>query len=112
MSFSAIARHMPTDEAGWGQWLLEHAREHRIFTGALLEQSPPVASAEFPIEQMIDPEPWLTAHQEMSQSVWAGAGGGQSIDLRAVDWQDEQARDQWLLTHDRWHAQVREALGL
>ena len=112
MSFSVFARHMPQDDAGWGTWFLEHAREHRIFTDTLLGQAPPVASAEFPIETMGDTEPWLNAHQEMSQSVWSGAGGGESIDLRTVDWKDKNQVEQWLLTHDRWHASVREALGL
>lgn len=112
MSFSVIARSMPRDEAGWGQWLLEHAREHRIFTDTLLGQTPAVATAEFPIETMADHDPWLVAHMEMSQSVWSGIGGGQSPDLRTVDWNNEHQVDQWMLAHDRWHSTVRTALGL
>lgn len=112
MSFSVLARHMPLDDVGWGQWHLEHAREHRIFTDTLLGQTPSVATAEFPIETMDDPDPWLVAHMEMSQSVWSGIGGGQSLDLRTVDWKDESQLEQWLLVHDRWHAEVRDALGL
>lgn len=113
MSFSVIASHLPQDEAGWGQWLLEHAREHRRFTDALLGQTPSVATAEFPIETMgDDPQPWLGAHMEMSQSVWSGLGGGQSEDFRYVDWNDQKQIEQWFLNHDRWHATVRDALGL
>lgn len=112
MSFSAIARLMPEDQAGWGQWHLEHAREHRIFTGTLLAQSPPVSTTEYPIETMDDPEPWLRAHMEMSQSVWSGIGGGQSPELRNVDWGNLEQLQDWLLEHDRWHSQVRTTLGL
>lgn len=113
MSFSVIASHLPQDEAGWGAWLLEHAREHRIFTDTLLGQTPPVTSMEFPIETIGDEiEPWLKAHQEMSQSTWRGIGGGQSFNLAEVDWNDEEQLREWLLNHDRWHYAVRQALGL
>lgn len=112
MTFSAIAGEMPKDEAGWGQWFLEHAREHRSFTGVLLAQTPSVATAEFPIDRMDDPEDWLNAHMEMSQSVWSGAGGGQCTDLRTVEWSDEQQLNQWLLVHEQWHATMRDTLGL
>lgn len=112
MSFSAIASHMPRDEIGWGQWHLAHAREHREFTDALLGQTPPVPSIEFPIERQGNVGDWLIAHQEMSQSVWSGAGGGQSQDFRTVDWTKDEEVNVWLLDHAKWHAQMRDALGL
>ena len=112
MSFSVIAKNSPVDDAGWGRWHLEHAREHRQMTGALLSQSPPVASIEYPIERMVDVNAWLNAHQEMSQSVWSGAGGGESPDFRTVDWKDEKDLANWLIIHAQWHSQMRTTLGL
>lgn len=112
MTFSVIGHHVPQDEAGWGQWFLTHAREHRLFTDTLLGQTPPVKTAEFPIETMADPKQWLEAHSEMSQSVWTGLGGGQSLELGQVNWNDPLQLEEWFLDHDRWHHLVREALGL
>lgn len=110
MAFSALFQFSPKDEAGKGRWLLEHYLEHMQFYRALLAQG--VITVNYPLERMDNDRDWLAAHNEESQSVWSGIGGGQSTDFGSVNWDDQNAADDWHNLHQLWHKQVRDALGL
>jgi len=112
VAFSALFQWLPGDSLGLQRFLLEHYLEHRLFTDTLLGQTPPVLTVEYPIQQMEDPNRWLTDHQRMSQSVWAGIGGGQSTDFERLDWNDKVAVQDWQLLHAAWHQSVRDSLNL
>jgi hypothetical protein len=112
MAFSELWQFMPGDNAGRERWLLEHYLEHQQFYRALLEETPSVASVNLPLQRMDDPQEWLTAHQQVSQSVWSGAGGGQSTDFGTLDWDDPTAVQDWMNVHQLWHEEMRETLGL
>lgn len=112
MSFSSIFQFIPGDDAGMNAWLLEHYIEHQSFYKALLGQTPSVITANYPIQRMDDPDGWLAAHQEMSQSVWSGLGGGQSENFGKLDWKKPSEVQDWLYSHYLWHKTVRDSLGL
>lgn len=112
MAFSAVFQFVPGDEQGKHRFLLEHYLEHMEFYRALLAQSPSVKTVNYPIQRMDDPQTWLAAHQEMTQSVWSGLGGGQTTDFGTLNWADETQVQDWMDLHNGWHAQVRNALGL
>ncbi len=88
MAFSATFQFSPSDEQGKHRFLLEHYLEHMEFYRALLAQSPSVKTVNYPIQRMDDPQTWLAAHQEMTQSVWSGLGGGQTTDFGTLNWDD------------------------
>lgn len=92
------------------RFLLEHYVEHQMFYKLLLEQG--VTTVNYPIQSMHDWETWLGAHQEMSQSVWSGLGGGQSTDFSRLKYDDPGALQDWLQFHAGWHATVRETFGI
>ena len=94
------------------RFLLEHYVEHQQFYKTLLAQTPSVVTVNLPIQRMEDPQDWLAAHQEVSQSVWSGLGGGQSTDFGRLDWKDPNKVQDWLQIHSDWHRSVRNALGL
>lgn len=94
------------------RFLIDHYLEHMQFYKTLLGQTPSVVTQNFPIQRMEDPKAWLAAHQQMSQSVWTGIGGGQSTDLGSLDWADTNQVQDWLQLHNDWHKQVRDVLGL
>ena len=112
MAFSAVFQFVVGDEAGKGRWLLEHYLEHQQFYKALLGQSPSYASVNYPLQTMDDPEKWLEAHQEVSQSVWTGINGGQSVDFAHLNWSHPTEVQDWLNYHKLWHDSVRATLGL
>lgn len=112
MAFSSVWQFVVGDEAGKGRWLLEHYLEHQQFYRALLAQSPSFASVNYPLQRMEDPTKWLGAHQEESQSVWTGIGGGQSTDFGTLNWSSPTEVQDWMNLHQLWHAQVRTSLGL
>lgn len=112
MTFSALAQFIPGDPVGQDRWLLEHYLEHQTFYRELLGQSPTVVTVNLPLQHMRDPRPWLVAHQQVSQSVWTGLGGGQSVDLATVDWNDSAKLRDWLEFHAAWHQSVRDSLSL
>lgn len=112
MSFSAVFQFKVGDEGGKNRFLLEHYIEHRQFADVLLGQTPPSIPLDYPIQRMEDEGVWLDAHQKMSQSVWTGLGGGQSVDFRSLNWRDENQVQDWFNLHQLWHKAVREVLGL
>ena len=112
MSFSAVWQFYPKDYGGLNRFLLEHYVEHRRFCDALLGQTPSFAAVDLPIQRMDDPKKWLAAHQQMSQSVWTGIGGGQSTDFGTLDWESPTQVEDWQNTHQLWHKTVRDSLGL
>lgn len=112
MAFSNLFQFIPGDEAGLNTWLLEHYLDHQQFYKALLGQTPSVRSVNYPIQRMDDPDGWLSAHQEMSQSIWSGLGGGQSEDFGKLDWKNPTEVQDWLYSHYLWHQNVRAQLGL
>lgn len=112
MAFSAVFQFEPNDEAGKARWLLEHYVEHQSFVDALAGLAQPFLATSYPIQRMEDSERWLAAHQQMSQSVWTGLGGGQSTDFGRVEWDDPAALQDWFNYHALWHQNVREQLGL
>ena len=112
MAFSALFQFMPGDPVGQDKWLLEHYLEHQMFYRELLAQTASIVTTNYPIQRMRDSKSWLAAHNEMSQSVWSGIGGGQSPDLGSVNWDDPKELQDWLEYHAAWHASVRESLNL
>ena len=112
MTFSAVSQWLPGDELGLQRFLIEHYLEHRLFTATLLSESPPVQTVEYPIQTMFDPRDWLSEHQQMSQSVWTGIGGGQCTDFESLDWNDAAQVQDWQLLHAAWHQSVRDSLNL
>lgn len=112
MTFSAVFQFAPGDAKGMQAWLLEHYLEHMEFYRTLLAETPSIVTVNLPIQRMEEPEGWLAAHQQMSQSVWSGIGGGQSTDFGDLDWQDQQKVQDWMNEHALWHKAVRESLGL
>jgi hypothetical protein len=112
MAFSALFQFKPGDYAGQQRWLLEHYLEHMEFYRALMEQTPPVITLNYPIQRMDEPTGWLGAHQKMSQSVWSALGGGQSTDFGDLDWSDANKVQDWMNSHQLWHKTVRDGLDL
>lgn len=112
MAFSPLSTFEVGDKQGEQSWLFEHYMEHKLFSVTLLSQTPPVRTVDYPIERMDDVQAWLVAHNEISQSVWTGLGGGQSVEFSRVDWNDPEQLNSWLDTHATWHQQVRDSLGL
>lgn len=108
MAFSAVFQYRLDDEAGKGRFLIEHYIEHQNFYKALLDQG--FVSTNLPIQRMDDPERWLAAHQQMSQSVWTGLGGGQSTDFGTLDWGSPSQVQDWFRLHLLWHQQVAQVL--
>lgn len=112
MAFSALFQFAPGDEQGKSRWLLDHYMEHQQFYRALLTQSVSITTVNYPIQRMEEPKNWLAAHQNMSQSVWSGLGGGQSTDFGTLDWDDPTQVQEWMKIHALWHQVVRDSLGL
>lgn len=112
MAFSAVFQFRPDDEAGKNRFLLEHYIEHRQFINTLLGATPPFVPVDLPIQRMESIKDWLAAHQEMSQSVWTGLGGGQTTDFGTVNWDSDSQRQDWFNLHQLWHQTVRSSLGL
>lgn len=112
MAFSAVFQFIPGDKEGMNRFLLEHYVEHEMFYKTLLEQSPSVVTANLPIQRLESWETWLGAHQQMTQSVWSGLGGGQSQDFSRLKYEDPFAMQDWMNLHAAWHAEVRAALNL
>ena len=110
MAFSAITQFLPGDEEGKQRWLVEHYLEHKQFGQALLALG--FVPVDLPIQRMESPQDWTNAHQLVSQSQWTGAGGGQSIDLGRVDWEQPDQLLDWFNIHASWHFQMRTALNL
>lgn len=109
-AFSAIFQYVPGDPAGEQVWLLAHYLEHQQFADKLLEST--ITTTILPIQQVDDRRDWLAAHMRMSQSVWTGIGGNQSVDLERVDWENKGQLQNWFEIHAAWHQNVRDALGL
>lgn len=112
MTFAAVAQWVPGDEIGMQKFLLEHYLEHRLFTDYFLSQSPPIKTVEYQIQVMTNPYQWLADHQKMSQSQWTAAGGGESIDLERLNWDDPVQVLDWQLFHAAWHKSLRDSLNL
>ena len=112
MSFSTLYKFAIGDDKGRERWLLEHFLEHMNFYRTLLGQTPSFKSVLYPIQRMEDPKEWLRVHNRMSQSVWTGAGGGQSIDLETLDWNSPTQVQDWFQLHRDWHYNVRTTLNL
>ncbi len=112
MTFSAVWQFVPGDEGGMNRFLLEHYVEHQQFINALAGMAEPFIAIDLPIQRMDTPRDWLAAHQEMSQSVWTGIGGGQSTDFGTLDWENSGAVQDWQNLHQLWHQTVRDSLGL
>lgn len=114
MAFSAVSQFTPGDEGGMNRFLFEHYLEHQQFASVLLAQTPPAQTTTLPIQKMDKgrEQDWLLAHQQMTQSVWTGLGGGQSAEFSRVDWNDPDQLLNWMQDHAQWHAQVRELLSL
>jgi hypothetical protein len=112
MAFSPVSVFIPGDPFGQDKWLLEHYIEHQLFYTTLLGQATSVVTISMPIQRMRDPVAWLDTHNKVSQSVWTGIGGGQSLDLGSVDWNDSRELQDWLEYHAAWHQSVRDSLGL
>lgn len=110
MAFDSVFQFKQGDEGGKNRFLLEHYLEHMEIYRALAAQG--IATVNYPIQTMEEPNEWLAAHQTMSQSVWSGIGGGQSTDLGRVDWNDAQQMQDWMVLHRDWHRSVRNSLGL
>lgn len=112
MAFSSLFQFIPGDQQGLGTWLLAHYLDHQEFYKALLGRAPSIPTTNYPIQRMDDPDTWLAAHQEMSQSVWSGLGGGQSENFGKLDWRNPTEVQDWMYAHYLWHKTVRESLGL
>ncbi len=112
MSFSAVSEWVPGDDIGLQKFLLEHYLEHRLFTDTFLSQSPPIKTLEYPLQTMPDPKQWLADHQRVSQSQWTAAGGGESIDLERLNWDDPIQVVDWQVFHAAWHKSMRDSLNL
>lgn len=110
MAFSSLTQYFPGDEDGKQRWLLEHYLEHQQMYLALMALG--FVSINLPIQHMEDPPSWLAAHALVSQSVWTGIGGGQSVDLERVDWDKSDELLDWFNIHASWHFQARQSLGL
>lgn len=110
MAFSAVFQFVVGDEGGKNRFLLEHYIEHRTFVDALLAQG--FQAVDLPIQTMDDPKRWLAAHQQMSQSAWTGAGGGQSTDFGTLNWDNDGEVQDWMIIHKLWHDSMRTSLGL
>lgn len=94
------------------RFLLDHYVQHRRYVDALLGQTPPFRAVDLPIQRLETWPDWLAAHQQMSQSVWTGLGGGQSVDFGSLKYDDPSALQDWMLYHYDWHKVVDESLGL
>lgn len=112
MTFAAVAQWVPGDVIGLQRFLIEHYVEHRLFAATLLAQSPAIRTVDYPIQTMDSPRAWLAAHQQISQSVWTGLGGGQSTDFETVNWDDPIQVQDWQQLHAAWHQSVRDSLNL
>ena len=112
MTFSVVYQWVPGDTIGLQRFLIEHYLEHRLFTSTLLGQTPPVKTVEYPLQTMDSPREWLAAHQQVSQSVWTGIGGGESTDFETVNWDDPIQVADWQQLHAAWHESVRSSLNL
>ena len=112
MSFSATFQWIPGDDDGLRRFLLDHYVRHRLYIDALLGQTPPFRAVDLPIQTLDKWADWLAAHQQMSQSAWTGAGGGQSTDFGTLNPKDSNALQDWQFYHRAWHQQMDAALGL
>lgn len=112
MSFAAVSQWVPGDQAGLQCFLLEHYLEHRLFTDYFLGLATPIQTIEYPLQTMVSPQQWLADHQRVSQSQWTAAGGGESIDLERLNWDNPMQVQDWQLYHAAWHKSLRDSLNL
>lgn len=112
MTFAAVYQWSPGDMAGLQRFLLEHYLEHRLFTDYFLSLPTPIRTIEYPLQIMVTPQLWLADHQKVSQSQWTAAGGGESIDLERLNWDNPLQLRDWQEFHAAWHASMRNSLNL
>ena len=108
----AEIRNVPNTPEDIASWSFSHLANHRDINRVIL------ATKQIRIDEyMLDPfDPenmtqWLDLHQQMhnEQNKALGIAG---YNLSDVDWQDEQARSQWIWAHADEHARASQILGV
>jgi hypothetical protein len=103
------------DEAGFGQWLDGHYRQHLRYNAALAARSPPVIIANYPILTIDAGQKglrfWLDAHESWHEQIrpYANVIG---IDLSEVDFKNPDDFYQWLDVHNEEHSELDLAFGV
>lgn len=103
------------DQAGWGEWLVGHYRQHLQYNTVLATQSTPILIEIFPILTVEGGENglrfWLDAHQNWHEAVrpLANVTG---VDLSLVDFNDQSQFYQWIDLHNQEHAALDQAFGV
>lgn len=103
------------DEAGNGEWLVGHYRQHLRYNAVLAAQTPSVQIPVFPIATVDGGAAgrrfWLDAHYNWHQIIrpFANATG---IDLSVVNFDDQAQFYSWIDAHNQEHAFLDQAFGV
>lgn len=103
------------DQAGWGEWLVGHFRQHLRYNLALAIRSPPIIIQEYPILTVEGGQRglrfWLDSHSSWHDAVrpFANVTG---IDLSEVDFSKEGEFYQWIDLHNQEHAAFDQVFGV
>ena len=103
------------DEAGFGQWLVGHYRQHLAYNQVLAAQTAPIVIPVYPILTLTAGKPgvrfWLDSHENWHEAIrpYANVLG---IDLSSVDWQNPNEFYQWLDIHNQEHGELDLAFGV
>ena len=106
---------LPGDEAGFGQWLIEHSYEHTQFHNLAFQQTNPIIVPDYDLMSWSFAKEvqaaWLQAHQTVHQLL-RQATGVQGIDLSEVDLSDSTSWFEWMDDHAEEHRLMRQAFGV
>jgi hypothetical protein len=104
------------DRSGQGQWEIGHYRQHLRYLDVLGAQTPPsTAVPDFDISSMgaskEERRGWLQDHFTIHAAL-RNLTNVTGVDLTALNFDNEQAFDQWLSDHATEHQQLDTAFGL
>lgn len=105
----------PRDPAGWGRWLTGHSLEHFQFVSKSAALTPPITIPEYDILRWSDDPQfvvfWLNVHQQIHLAL-RQTTGVTGIDLSLLDFNDDEAFEEWLQDHSIEHGDMRSFFGV
>lgn len=103
------------DQAGNGEWLIGHFRQHLRYNNALAGLSPAIIIPVFPIMTVqagsLGKREWLDSHEKWHEQIrpFANVTG---IDLSLVDLDNSGQFYDWLNLHNLEHQTIDQVFGL
>jgi hypothetical protein len=103
------------DDAGLGEWLIGHFRQHLAYNSHLASQTTPVVLDTFNLMTIEGGYEglrfWLDAHNSWHELVrpYANVTG---VDLSIVDWRKKDEWYEWVDLHNQEHAAIDNAFNL